>query len=88
MRSGRDDKGEEGLLWPSHEIGFGGTAEPQISPLRSPGFPVKTRGFDRGRACGLSLRRTAHVVVRQQTRSRKSGYAPVEMTKGKRGCGS
>jgi hypothetical protein len=24
----------------------GRTAEPQISPLRSPGFPVKTRGFD------------------------------------------
>ena len=23
-----------------------GTAEPQISPLRSPGFPVETRGFD------------------------------------------
>jgi hypothetical protein len=24
----------------------GGKVKPQISPLRSPGFPVETRGFD------------------------------------------
>jgi hypothetical protein len=38
-----------------------GTAEPQISLLRSPGFPVETRGVDQHHA--VFLRKTAHVVV-------------------------
>jgi hypothetical protein len=36
-------------------------AQPQISPLRSPGFPVKIRGVDQYHA--VFLRKTAHVVV-------------------------
>ena len=39
----------------------GRTAEPQISPLRSPGFPVENRGVDQQHA--VFLRKTAHAVA-------------------------
>ena len=47
----------------------------------SPGFPVSTRGFD-GSACG-SLYGEPHTWSSLAARSRKSGYASVEMTKGR-----
>jgi hypothetical protein len=55
--------------------------EPQISPLRSPGFPVETRDFDDLHAALSTESRTRE--RRKTARSRKSGYAPVEMTKGR-----
>jgi len=55
--------------------------KPQISPLRSPRFPVQTRGFDDLHA---ALFRESRITWSSLTaRSRKSGYASVEMTKGR-----
>ena len=42
VRFGRDDKGEGGYGLDHRS----GERSPQISPLRSPGFPVETRGVE------------------------------------------
>jgi hypothetical protein len=52
--------------------------KPQISPLRSPGFPVKVGGVVEHHA--PFLKRKAHTRPCPVQRGRKSGYAPVEMT--------
>jgi hypothetical protein len=49
--------------------------EPQISPLRSPGFPVELRGV--GGPHAPFLKRKAHTRSCPVLRGRKSGYAPV-----------
>jgi hypothetical protein len=54
--------------------------KPQISPLRSPGFPVEVGGFDQSHA--VFLGKKPHAWSLPAARSRKFGYAPVEMTKG------
>ena len=53
----------------------------QIPPLRSPGFPVKLDGV--GEHHAPFLKRKAHTRPCPALRSRKSGYAPVGMTKGR-----
>jgi hypothetical protein len=53
----------------------------EISPLRSPGFPVEVRGVDHLHA--VSFEGKPHPWSWRVQRSRKSGYAPVEMTKGR-----
>jgi hypothetical protein len=67
-------------------------AEPQVPPLRSPGFPVEIRGADLPRAS--LFKREPHTWSWRLPRSTKSGYAPVPrhagaggMTRG-RDCGS
>jgi hypothetical protein len=52
--------------------------EPQVSPLRYPGFPVEFGGVADLHAAFLNESRTRGHV--QRLRGRKSGYAPVEMT--------
>jgi hypothetical protein len=51
--------------------------KPQISPLRSPRFPVYIGGL--AEFMRLSLQKAAYVAIASDV-SRKSGYAPVEMT--------
>jgi hypothetical protein len=58
-----------------------GERELQIPPLRSPGFPVETGGVGELHAAFLTESRTRGCWL--VSRSRKSGYAPVGMTKGR-----
>jgi hypothetical protein len=51
----------------------------QVPPLRSPGFPVEIRGVDRHRV--VFLEEKPHTWSLQAARGRKSGYAPVGMTR-------
>ena len=60
---------------------FGRTAEPQISPLRFPGFPVDSSGVDQLHAVSFTGNR-----IRAPGGCREvgnPGYASVEMTKGR-----
>ena len=54
----------------------GYSAKTQISPLRSPGFPVETRGVDDLHAALFTAE--PHTWTSLATRSRKSGCALVE----------
>jgi hypothetical protein len=56
---------------------------PQIPPLRYPGFPVGLDGV--GGLHAPFLKRKAHTCLCLALRGRKSGFAPVGMTKGE-GC--
>jgi hypothetical protein len=58
-----------------------GSIELQIPPLRSPGFPVELGGVDALHA--PFPYRKAHTRPCPVLRGRKSGYAPVGMTKGR-----
>ena len=64
LRFGRDDKGK-GRYRPWLRSGDG---KPQISPLRSPGFPVKARGFD-----GLHAALFTESRTRSRCRQREVG---------------
>jgi hypothetical protein len=52
--------------------------QPQVPPLRSPGFPVERIGFRELHA--PFRKRKAHTLPCPVLRGRKSGFAPVGMT--------
>ena len=68
-----------GRLWEPWDLG-GPRGALQIPPLRSPGFPVELRGV--GALHAPFPNRKAHTRLCLVERGRKSGYAPVGMTKG------
>jgi hypothetical protein len=55
------------------------SAEPQVPPLRYPGFPVDVDGV--GGPHAPFLKRKAHTRPCLALRGRKSGFAPVGMTR-------